>query len=65
MESKTKAGPRAFRREDVAERLTVSLRKADQLILSKQIASFKSGKRRLVSEEALAAYIKKQEAAAR
>ena len=57
--------PQLLTREQVAQRLSVSLRTADALILSRQIASLKIGKKRLVSETALAAFIKKQENAAK
>ena len=57
--------PQLLTREQVSQRLSVSLRTADALILSRQIASLKIGKKRLVSETALAAFIKKQEHAAK
>jgi excisionase family DNA binding protein len=53
------------RREQLAERLGVSLRTADELIASQQIKSLKIGRRRLVSESAIAAFIAKQEKANR
>lgn len=52
----------AYRRQQIADKLKVSLRTVDELILSGQIQSFKIGKRRLVSETSLAAFIRKQEA---
>jgi excisionase family DNA binding protein len=64
METKL-ASSQLLTREQFAQRIAVSLRKADELILTKQIASLKIGRRRLVSELALAAFIRKQEAAAR
>ncbi len=59
-----KAAPQCMGRETVAQRLGVSLRTADALILSRQIKSFKVGKKRLVTEKALAEFIQKREAAA-
>jgi excisionase family DNA binding protein len=53
------------RRERVAQRLDISLREVDRLIATKQIASLKIGKRRLVSETAIQAFVRKREAAAR
>ncbi len=55
------SAPQLLTREQVAQRLSVSLRTADALILSRQIASLKIGKKRLVSETALTAFIKRQE----
>ena len=60
-----KPAPQLLTREQVAQRLGVSLRTADSLILSRAIASLKIGKKRLVSESALSAFIKKHEQAAR
>ena len=60
-----KTAPQLYRREEVAEKLSLSLRAADELILSKRLPSLKIGKRRLVSETALANFIQKAEAAAR
>jgi len=57
--------PLLHKREITALRLGVSLRTLDELIASKQIASVKIGKRRLVSEEAINAFIRKAERAAR
>ena len=57
--------PQLLTREQVAQRLNVSLRTADALILSRQIASLKIGKKRLVSETALADFIKRQEKSAK
>jgi excisionase family DNA binding protein len=59
------AAPHLLTREQVSQRLGVSLRTADALILSRQIASLKIGKKRLVSENALAAFIRKHENAAK
>lgn len=61
METNTKV----FRREELAQVLKISQRKCDELILAKEIKSFKVGKRRLISESAVTAYIKKQELLAR
>lgn len=63
--SEIKTAPQLHRREKVAEKLSISLRKADQLILSKELPSLKIGGRRLVSDVALATFIRKQEAAAK
>jgi len=60
----TKLAPQLHRREKVAEKLGISLRAADELILSKKLPSLKIGKRRLVSEEAIAKFIRQQELAA-
>lgn len=66
METATsKAAPQLLRREEVAERLGISLRAADELILTKQLPSLKIGKRRLVSDSALAAFIRKRESVAK
>ncbi len=59
------AAPQLLTREQVAQRLGVSIRTADTLILSRQIASLKIGKKRLVSETALAAFIRRHEQEAR
>jgi len=60
----TKQAPQLHRREKVAEKLGISLRAADELIATKKLPSLKIGKRRLVSEEAIARFIRQQEAAA-
>ena len=60
----SKQAPQCIGREKVAERLGVSLRTADALILSGQIKSLKVGKKRLVTEAALADFIAKRERAA-
>lgn len=49
----------------VAQRLKISMRKLDELIQAKQIKSLRIGKRRLISEEALQAFIRAAENAAR
>jgi excisionase family DNA binding protein len=59
------SAPQLLTRELVAQRLGVSIRTTDTLILSRQIASLKIGKKRLVSETALAAFIRKHEQGAR
>ncbi len=60
-----KSAPQLYRREELARKLNVSLRCADELILTKKIPSMKIGRRRLVSENAIANFIRKQEAAAK
>lgn len=59
----TSTAPRLNERPAVAERLCISLRKLDQLIAEGEIRSLKIGKRRLVSEDSVAAFIKRQEKA--
>jgi excisionase family DNA binding protein len=51
-----------YRIEKVAERFGISVRQVFRLVDSKELASLKIGKRRLVSEEAIARFIKKKEA---
>jgi excisionase family DNA binding protein len=53
--------PLLHKREIAALRLGISLRTLDDLIASRQIASVKIKKRRLVSEEAIQAFIHKAE----
>ncbi|HKD49400.1 MAG TPA: excisionase family DNA-binding protein [Candidatus Acidoferrum sp.] len=53
--------PLLYRREIAAMRLGVSLRTLDELLARKELASVKVGKRRLVSEDAILAFIKKRE----
>jgi len=53
--------PLLYRREIAAMRLGVSLRTLDELLARKELASVRVGKRRLVSEEAILAFIKKRE----
>jgi excisionase family DNA binding protein len=60
-----KSAPQLYRREQVAEKLGISLRAADELILTKQLPSLKIGKRRLVSETALLTFIRKRETTAK
>jgi excisionase family DNA binding protein len=57
--------PMAYRREEAARLLGISARKLDQLIAEKEIRSMKVGKRRLISAESLAAFVRKAELAAR
>jgi excisionase family DNA binding protein len=64
-EMEPKASAKLHRREEVAQLLGISLRAADELILTRQLSSLKIGKRRLVSEAALAAFIRKREIAAK
>lgn len=56
---------RVFSRDEIAKQLKISIRKTDELILSKQLPSFKVGKCRRVTEAALAAFIRKLESAAK
>jgi excisionase family DNA binding protein len=60
----TKQAPQLHRREKVAEKLAISLRATDELILTGKLPSLKIGKRRLVSEEAIAKFIRAAEATA-
>lgn len=60
-----KVAPRLYRREELAQKLNVSLRCADELILTKQIPSMKIGRRRLVSEDAILNFVRKAEKASR
>lgn len=53
--------PQCLNREDVANRLKISQRMADALILAGRIKSLRIGKKRLVTESALAAFIRQQE----
>jgi excisionase family DNA binding protein len=53
--------PLLHRREIAALRLGVSLRLLDQLLATRQLASVKIGKRRLVSEQAIQDFIRKAE----
>lgn len=48
-----------------AARLGVSLRTFDELLATKQIKSLRVGRRRMVSEESLVEFIKRQERASR
>ena len=60
-----KNGSQLHRREVAAQRLGVSLRTVDELIATKQIASVKVRKRRLISERAIDNFISRAEKAAR
>lgn len=57
--------PLLYKREIAAMRLGISLRSLDDLIATRAIASVRIGKRRLVSEDAIQAFIKKAERAKR
>ena len=62
--TEVKSSTQLLRREEVAEKLAVSLRHADELILSKKLPSLKIGKRRLVTTDSLEAFVRKQERSA-
>jgi len=51
--------PTIFKRTELPQILKVSQRKADALLLSKEIASIKIGSRRLVALEAIQAYLRR------
>jgi hypothetical protein len=51
----------SHRREEIPAILRVSLRTVDDLILTKQLESFKIGKRRLVTAKAIAKFIRRAE----
>jgi excisionase family DNA binding protein len=53
--------PLLHRREIAALRLGISLRTLDELLATRQLASVRIGKRRLVSENAIQAFIQKSE----
>ena len=55
--------PKAYRPNEAARLLGVSERKLDALIATKQIRSFKVGKSRRISAEAVDQFIKKRERA--
>jgi hypothetical protein len=61
----TKLAPQLYGRTRLPEKLGISQRAVDELLATKQIASLKIGKRRLVTEEAIARFIRQREAAAR
>jgi excisionase family DNA binding protein len=65
LSGEVQTGALLHKREIAALRLGVSLRTLDELIASKQIASVKIGKRRLVSETSLANFIRKRESVAK
>jgi len=56
-----KLSPQLHGRKGAAEKLGVSLRTLDDLIATKQLISLKIRKRRLISEEAIASFIRKAE----
>jgi excisionase family DNA binding protein len=56
--------PRAYTMEQAARLLNLSQRKMDQLIALRMIRSFKVGKSRRISADALEEFIKQQERAA-
>jgi excisionase family DNA binding protein len=51
-----------YSRPEAAEKLRLSLRMLDELITTREIASLRVGKRRLISEKSLSEFIKKREA---
>lgn len=53
--------PLLHKRQAAAIRLNISLRTLDELLATKELPSVKIGKRRLVSEEAIQAFIRKAE----
>jgi excisionase family DNA binding protein len=57
--------PRAYTMEQSARLLNLSARKMDELVALKLIRSFKVGKSRRISADALEEFIKQQERAAR
>jgi excisionase family DNA binding protein len=57
--------PIAYKPDEAARLLSISPRKLDELIATKQIRSFKVGKSRRVTADAINEYIKAQERAAR
>ena len=56
-----KAKPQLYGRDALAQKLAIPLRAADALLAEKKIKSFKIGRRRVVSEEAITQFIKQQE----
>jgi excisionase family DNA binding protein len=63
--AENKTAPALYKRAEVAERLRISQRKADELLATGELASLQIGGRRLVSETALAKFVEKQERAGR
>jgi len=61
--SDTEVLPLLHRRPDAAKRLGISVRLLDSLLAERQLRSVKCGRRRLVSEQSLQDYIRKQERA--
>ena len=59
------AKPLLHRREIAALRMGIGLRTLDELLATKQLASVKIGKRRLISEEAIQRFIAKAEKSGR
>jgi excisionase family DNA binding protein len=57
--------PRAYAPKDTARLLGISERKLDELIRTQAIKSFKVGKSRRISAEAIDQFIKQQEKVAR
>src|SRR5580704_1198583 len=57
--------PQCLNREEVAQRLALSQRMADFLILSGAIRSMKIGKKRLVTEASLGEFIRERELASK
>jgi hypothetical protein len=55
--------PLAYGREEGAQMLGIGLRKYDELVSQKLIRTFRIGKRRLASADALAEFVRKQERA--
>jgi excisionase family DNA binding protein len=64
MESNT-AERKLYNRMEAAQLLSISLRKIDDLMATKQLASVRIGKRRLISAEAVQKFIRKMELATR
>lgn len=58
----TKTGAQLYGREELPARLSVPQRSADKLLASKKIKSFKIGRRRVCSEQAILDFIRRQEA---
>lgn len=61
MLNNTSVGPVLYKRTEAAIRLNISVRTLDTLLATKELPSVKIGKRRLVSEDAIQAFIKKAE----
>jgi excisionase family DNA binding protein len=58
-----KSMPLLHPRPDAAKRLGISIRLLDNLLAERRLRSVKCGRRRLVSEQSLQDYIRKQERA--
>ena len=65
MEVEERERPKAYRMPEVARLLGLSERKIDDLVATGELKSFKVGKSRRVSAEALDLFIKKRERAGR